>query len=213
LIRPALGLLDRIPEPQAVAIEGALALRPARAQERFAVGAATLTLLASYAEHGAVAVLVDDAHWLDGPSAEALLFAVRRLADPIAVLIAIRESEPSLLDGADLPTARIESLSREGADSLRWSRARSCRPAAQCHRRQSAWLVCDAGGSVAAGAGPQTSGSSGADSNLLMAMRLLVVVHLATLGPDDREAAFVAMGQVARQSAAGSGTPSLPRGR
>ena len=50
-------------------------------------------------------VLVDDAHWLDGSSAQALLFAFRRLvADPIAVLIAVREGEPSLLDGADLPT-------------------------------------------------------------------------------------------------------------
>jgi DNA-binding CsgD family transcriptional regulator len=119
LLRPALGVLDRIPEPQAVALEGALALRPAEAQERFAVGAATLSLLASYAEQGAVAVLVDDAHWLDGPSAEALLFAVRRLvADPIAVLVAVREGEPSLLDGADLPTIRIGGLSREEAASL-----------------------------------------------------------------------------------------------
>ena len=119
LLRPALGVLDRIPEPQALALEGALALRPARAQERFAVDAATLSLLAAYAEQGAVAVLVDDAHWLDGPSAEALLFAVRRLvADPIAVLVAVREGEPSLLDGADLPTIRISGLSREEAASL-----------------------------------------------------------------------------------------------
>ncbi|MBV9681926.1 MAG: ATP-binding protein, partial [Solirubrobacterales bacterium] len=92
LLRPALGALDRIPEPQAQALEGALALRPAPAQERFAVGAATLSLLATCSEQTAVAVLVDDAHWLDGPSAEALLFAVRRLvADSVAVLVAVRE--------------------------------------------------------------------------------------------------------------------------
>src|SRR5689334_21529292 len=42
LLRPALGVVDRIPAPQAIALEGALALRPARAGERFAVGAATL---------------------------------------------------------------------------------------------------------------------------------------------------------------------------
>ncbi len=119
LLRPALGLLDRIPEPQALALQGALALRPARTQERFAVGAATLSLLATYAERGAVAVLVDDAQWLDGPSAEAMRFAVRRLvADPIAVLLGVREGEPSLLDGADLPTVRIGGLSREEAASL-----------------------------------------------------------------------------------------------
>ena len=39
-------------EPQAVALEGALALRRGPAQERFAVGAATLSLLAAYAEEG-----------------------------------------------------------------------------------------------------------------------------------------------------------------
>src|SRR4051794_39577780 len=70
LVRPMLGLLERIPRPQAEALEGALALRPAQGQERFAVGAATLSLLAAYAEDGPVAVFVDDAHWLDGSSAQ-----------------------------------------------------------------------------------------------------------------------------------------------
>jgi len=119
LLRPALAMLDRIPEPQAVALEGALALRRGPSQERFAVGAATLSLLAAFAEDGPVAVLVDDAHWLDGSSAQALLFAFRRLvADPIAVLIAAREGDPSLLDGSDLPTLRVGGLSRGEAESL-----------------------------------------------------------------------------------------------
>src|SRR6476659_2484472 len=38
LLRPALGSLDRIPQPQAEALETALALRPGRAEDRFAVG-------------------------------------------------------------------------------------------------------------------------------------------------------------------------------
>ena len=119
LLRPALVMLDQIPEPQAIALESALALRPGAAQERFAVGAATLSLLAAYAESGPVAVLVDDAHWLDGSSAQALLFAVRRLvADPIAVLIAVREGDSSLLDGADLPTRRLGGLSGVDAEPL-----------------------------------------------------------------------------------------------
>ena len=121
LLRPALAMLGEIPEPQAIALEGALALRRGPAQERFAVGAATLSLLAAYAEEEPVAVLVDDAHWLDGSSAQALLFAFRRLvADPIAVLIAVREGDPSLLDGADLPTMRVAGLtSGEAATLLR----------------------------------------------------------------------------------------------
>jgi DNA-binding CsgD family transcriptional regulator/tetratricopeptide (TPR) repeat protein len=119
LVRPALTLLDKIPAPQAVALEAALALRPAMAQDRFAVGAATLSLLSAYAEQVPVAVLVDDAQWLDGSSAAALLFAFRRMvADPIAVLIAVRDGEPSLLDGVDLPVLRIGGLSLDEAALL-----------------------------------------------------------------------------------------------
>ena len=119
LVRPALAMIERIPEPQAVALEGALALRPSPAQERFAVGAATLSLLAAYAEQGPVAVLVDDAQWLDQSSAQALLFAFRRLvADPIAVFLAVRDGDPSLIDGADLPTLRVSGLTSEEAATL-----------------------------------------------------------------------------------------------
>ena len=119
LLRPALAMLDKIPEPQAVALEGALALRRGTAQERFAVGAATLSMLAAYAEQAPVAVLVDDAQWLDVSSAQALLFAFRRLvADPIAVFVAVREGELSLLDGADLPALQISGLTSDEAAQL-----------------------------------------------------------------------------------------------
>src|SRR5579875_1830050 len=119
LLRPALPLLELIPQPQALALESALALRPAASHERFAVGAATLSLLAAYADAAPVAVLVDDAQWLDGATASALLFAFRRLvADPIAVLIAVRAGEPSLLDGADLPTLHLHGLDRTQSGAL-----------------------------------------------------------------------------------------------
>jgi DNA-binding CsgD family transcriptional regulator len=119
LLRPALPCIDQIPGPQAAALESALALRPAQAQDRFAIGAATLSLLASYADAAPVAVLIDDAHWLDGSSANACLFAFRRLvADPIAVVLAVREGESSLLDGADLPTMRLQGLDRTSAGEL-----------------------------------------------------------------------------------------------
>jgi DNA-binding CsgD family transcriptional regulator len=119
LLRPALPALERIPEPQRAALEGALALRPARAQDRFAVGAATLNLLAAHAEDAPVAAFVDDAHWLDGSTADALRFAIRRLvADPIAVVVAVREAQPSLVDGAHLPTLQLGGLDRDSAAAL-----------------------------------------------------------------------------------------------
>lgn len=119
LLRPALGCLARIPRQQAAALEGALALGPTRAEDRFAVGAATLSLLAAFAEAAPLLVMVDDAHWVDGSTADALLFAARRfVADPIAVVISVREGEPSMLDGADLAQVRLEGLDRAAAASL-----------------------------------------------------------------------------------------------
>jgi DNA-binding CsgD family transcriptional regulator len=119
LLRPALSALERIPAPQASALAGALALEPATVQDRFAIGAATLSLLSAWAEDGPVALLVDDAHRLDASSGEALLFAARRLvADPIALVLTAREGEPSLLDGADLRVLRVAGLARADAAEL-----------------------------------------------------------------------------------------------
>ena len=101
---------------------------PAAAQDRFAIGAATLSLLSAYAEEAPLALLVDDAHLLDGSSAEALLFAARRLvADPIALVLAVREGEPSLLDGADLRSSRLAGLDRSDAAELLRARERARR--------------------------------------------------------------------------------------
>ena len=119
LLGPALEHLDRIPPRQAEALSGALALGPPAEGGRFAVGAATLSLLSAFAEEAPLALLVDDAHLLDGSSAGALLFAARRLvADPIALVLAVREGEPSLLDGADLRVLRVPGLGRRDASLL-----------------------------------------------------------------------------------------------
>lgn len=119
LLRPTLDHLDRLAPPQREALESALALRPARSHDRFAVGAATLALLASQAEEAPVLVLIDDAHWIDRSSADALLFAFRRLlADPIAVLLSVREGEESLRDGADLDVHQLTGLDRAATAEL-----------------------------------------------------------------------------------------------
>ena len=123
LLRPALGYPRPDPGAAGGGARGRARARPASAQDRFAVGAATLSLLAAYAEDGPVAVLIDDAHWLDASSAEAVLFAIRRLvADPIAVVLTVRDGEPSLLDGADLPLLRIGGIDRDAAAALGRSR-------------------------------------------------------------------------------------------
>ncbi len=119
LLRPVLAGLDRIPGPQRTALASALALGPgpdaASPADRFAVGAATLSLICRYAENTPLALIIDDAHLLDRPSAEALLFAARRLvADPIVMLIAARVGEPHPFE-ADLPRLHLEGITLEAA--------------------------------------------------------------------------------------------------
>ncbi len=129
LLRPALGAIDRIPAPQVAALGGALALGPASTHDRFAVGAATLSLLAAYAEDGPVLVVIDDVHWLDPSSAEALTFALRRLvADPVAAVLAVRSGEPSLVDRADLPSLAIGGIERSEAAELLAAAGQSVAP-------------------------------------------------------------------------------------
>jgi DNA-binding CsgD family transcriptional regulator len=118
LIRPVLELLDRIPPVQAGALRSALALaRPARSG-RFAVAAATLSVLAAAAEDRPLLAVVDDAHWIDEASAEALVFAARRLeAEGVVLLFAARE-EGGLLERAGLPELHLGGIGVEAARTL-----------------------------------------------------------------------------------------------
>jgi DNA-binding CsgD family transcriptional regulator len=119
LLRPALGLLSKIPSARAATLESALALRPGIAGERFAVGAATLSLLAAYADEAPVLMLIDDAHLLDASTAEALRFALRRLvAERLGAILTVREDETSIVDDADLPVLHVGGLDERAASQL-----------------------------------------------------------------------------------------------
>ena len=119
LLRPVLGHVDRLPAPQAAALRSALALGPAMRGERLVIGAATLGILASAAEEEPLCVLVDDAQWLDKASAEAVLFAARRLlADPIAIIIAVRSGGVSPLADARLPSLELGGLDLDASEAL-----------------------------------------------------------------------------------------------
>ncbi|MFD4669755.1 AAA family ATPase [Lentzea sp. NPDC058450] len=119
VLRPALDRLTEIPAPQAQALSVALALSSGPAIDRFAVGAATLSLLCRFAEDRPLAVLLDDLHLVDRASVDALAFAARRVAaDPIVLLATTRAPDPPLptlaLTGLDLATARDLVTSRSG---------------------------------------------------------------------------------------------------
>jgi DNA-binding CsgD family transcriptional regulator/tetratricopeptide (TPR) repeat protein len=82
--------IQRLDLAEKEALEGAIGF--GRAQpDRFAVGLATAALLSGGTPGQPLLCIVDDAQWLDRPSAQALAFAARRLeSQPVAILLAER---------------------------------------------------------------------------------------------------------------------------
>ncbi|MFF8641414.1 helix-turn-helix transcriptional regulator [Streptomyces sp. NPDC015345] len=143
LLRPVLHFLDRIPERQAAALTGALALGPAVAHDRFAVAAGTLSLLGALAEEGPVLVTVDDAQWLDPYSLDALAFATRRLGrEGIVVLFTARDE----LDEPASRLAAIETMTLGGLDAESAHRLIAEKGTAELTEREAARLLAEARG-------------------------------------------------------------------
>ena len=120
LVTPLLDRLDDVPEVQARALRGALALGPATPHDRFTVPAGLLSLLAVAAEEQPVLVSIDDAQWLDEPSLEAFLFAGRRLgAEGVAMLGSLRAG--TAVAGMEVPWLErldVSPLAEEEAREL-----------------------------------------------------------------------------------------------
>jgi DNA-binding CsgD family transcriptional regulator len=110
LLRPALDRVDGLPEPQAAALRGAFALSVGGSDHRFLVGLAVLTILSELAEDRPVVCLVDDAHWLDAASADALLFAARRLEAEGVVMVLTARDGPRPFPAPGLPELHLAGL-------------------------------------------------------------------------------------------------------
>ncbi len=119
LLRPILDRLDDLPPTQATALQGALGVTPSSGDNRFLVSAAVLSLLAAAADERPVLCVVDDAQWLDVPSADAVVFAARRLyADRVAMIFGAREGEAPRVEGAGLPELTLDGLDAAAAEVL-----------------------------------------------------------------------------------------------
>jgi DNA-binding NarL/FixJ family response regulator len=119
ILRPTLGLLNRLPSRQERALAGALGVGEPAGADRFLISIATLTLLAEFADSGPVVCVVDDAQWLDSASAEALLFVARRIAaDQIVMLFTAREGHFRHLDASGLPVLRLAGIDAESSAAL-----------------------------------------------------------------------------------------------
>ncbi|HEV3295642.1 MAG TPA: AAA family ATPase, partial [Streptosporangiaceae bacterium] len=121
LLRPVLpSAAAGLPSRQAQALSGALGLSAEPvAPDPLLTGAAVLTLLSDLSERSPVLVVVDDAHWLDRSSLDALAFAGSRLdAERVVLLVGARGQVPPPGFDRGFPELHLEPLSAEDAGLL-----------------------------------------------------------------------------------------------
>jgi DNA-binding CsgD family transcriptional regulator len=119
LIRPLLSRLSDLRPAHAAALRSAIGLESGDQPDRFLVGLALLTLLSEAARERPILCLIDDARWLDGPTASALVFVARRVqGERVGMLVADRDPGPSLFDVPGLTQMRLEGLDAEAAAQL-----------------------------------------------------------------------------------------------
>ena len=124
LLRPVLGCLGELPAIQSQALAGALGLAPSSQADRLLISAAVLGLLAAAAESRPTLCVVDDAQWLDRPSAEALVFTARRLrAEHLAILFGAREGKTTHFEATGISDLTLRGLDQESAVTVLSSRA------------------------------------------------------------------------------------------
>jgi DNA-binding CsgD family transcriptional regulator len=119
LLLPLLDALDRLPDPQRRALEGAFGIVEADAPDVFLIGLATLGLVAERTVETPLLFVIEDAHWLDRSSSEVLKFVARRVgADPALLLFSVREGVSSPFDDAGLTELHVAGLDQEASNAL-----------------------------------------------------------------------------------------------
>jgi predicted ATPase len=92
LLRPVRDRAADLPPVPRAALDAAFGLKDDAPPEHFHIAMAALDLLSEVAAESPLLILVEDAHWLDGPSADVLAFVARRIeSDSIVLLAATRD--------------------------------------------------------------------------------------------------------------------------
>jgi DNA-binding CsgD family transcriptional regulator len=127
LLAPVPDSIDQLPLPQREALVTAFeAASTQSSTDRHQVGLGTLAVLAALSVSGPVLCLIDDAHWWDQPSIDALSFAARRLGTSrVVVLFAGR----ARLRAPGLPRIVLGPLAPDAARALLVDRWPALRPA------------------------------------------------------------------------------------
>src|SRR5919198_120628 len=119
LLRPVRDRASELRDVQRAALDAAFGLTHEVAPEPFRIAMAALDLVSDVATDAPLLLVVEDAHWLDRPTADVLAFIARRIeSDPILLLAAIRDGYPSVLGEAGLPEYRLAGLDDATAGAL-----------------------------------------------------------------------------------------------
>jgi hypothetical protein len=129
LLRPIVSYLHELPQTQSSALAGALGLAPSTNSDRLLISAGVLGALAAAAENQPVLCVVDDAQWMDRPSADALVFTARRLqAERMAILFGVREGEMSRFEAAGVAELALTGLGPSAAAAILAALTRNAAP-------------------------------------------------------------------------------------
>jgi DNA-binding CsgD family transcriptional regulator len=130
LLQPLLAQLEILATPQRAALEAAFGMTDTAAPNRFLIALATLDLLVEAAQPAPLLLIVDDAHWMDPPTCDALAFVARRVhLDPVVLILTIREGAENPFATAGLPELQVGPLDQDSAGDLLDARTPGLPPA------------------------------------------------------------------------------------
>lgn len=119
LLRPLLAHVDALPTAQRDAVNAAFGMGERTPPEPFMIALGVLGLVSDAATRTPVLICVEDAHWLDRPTADALAFLGRRIeSDRIVLLAALRTGYDSPLRCPWLIQMELEPLTQEASRLL-----------------------------------------------------------------------------------------------
>jgi DNA-binding CsgD family transcriptional regulator len=119
LLRPVRERAGALPAIQRDALDAAFGLTYEVAPEPYRIAMASLDLVSDIAGDAPLLLVLEDAHWLDRPTADVLAFVARRIeSDPVVLLAAARDGYPAALADAGLPEHRLTGLDDTTAASL-----------------------------------------------------------------------------------------------
>lgn len=120
ILRDIMQRADDLPSRQRASLLGALGLEDTpNPPEKLFLCLATLTLLSAHAAGKPLLIVIDDAHWVDSMSLEAMAFVARRLeGEPIALLIGARGTRPPDELDSELPQLVLGPLPHQASGAL-----------------------------------------------------------------------------------------------